>query len=246
MTKWQFFLYIIRSIFAPNSIPRMEMKMFRLVNRDRKEHGLPKLFFQNDLREVARKHSRDMAKKDYFAHENMLGHTPSDRYKLARITDVTSGENLAKIGGFKNPVVRAEIGLMNSPGHRANILNTSFNCVGVALVISERRVHYFTQNFAFRNIVLDKRIPKSARIKKGLRIKGKTVSVSTLIHYRINQVQSPISKGNIAVTNKQFDHIIPFKERGHYTVSLYTQTSKDSQFRMVNRFDIRAKKGIFG
>jgi len=171
-----FFLKVILlRIFRPNSRLTFEYRMFNYVNQERKEHGLPKLFFQYDLREVARKHSKDMAKHKYFAHEGRTGTTPKDRFEHLNISEVVAGENLAMIGGYENPVLKAHIGLMNSPGHRANILSNSFNCVGVGVAVSENEVYYFTQNFSFRLFTI-KGVRKKLWFAKHLNIKVKRIA----------------------------------------------------------------------
>jgi len=78
--------------------------MLRSLNHDRKIHGLQKLRMQSDLRRVARRHSRDMARQDYFAHENKAGDSPADRNKLARVPDPQS--NSAEIEALGEKVGR--------------------------------------------------------------------------------------------------------------------------------------------
>lgn len=223
----------------------MEWKMLRLLNRDRKAYKLKPLFMQDDLRRVARDHSKDMAKKDYFEHENLIGMSHADRYKEAQISDVISGENLAKIGGYKHPVNRAEIGLMNSPGHRANILNAAYNCVGVGIHKSEQRVYFFTQNFAFRTLIFTKTPPKSFRKKKGLTLHFKPVGKMKMGVYRIlddNGVQ--VEKG-FHIQKGKNRMKIDFPGIGKYRLQLYTGKLGSSKLNLSNDLTIRVKKGWF-
>src|SRR3989338_4892182 len=194
MTFSQFIRYLFRRLFLPRAPRTMEWQMLRLLNKDSKQHRLPALFMQEDLRDVARKHSRDMARKDYFSHTNHQGKSPADRLKSARVTDAVSGENLAKIGGFAHPTVRAEIGLMNSPGHRANILNEKYNCVGIGVIKSATRIYYYTQNFAKRNLVFKKKPHRKILLKKGLSLRASTLRPLKEI---IVEVQQPHGKKEV-------------------------------------------------
>ncbi len=240
----QFILYLFRRLIFPRSTRTMEWHMLRLLNKDRKAHGLPGLFMQEDLREVARKHSRDMAKKDYFSHTNHQGKSPSDRLKKARVTDAISGENLAKIGGFAHPTVRAEIGLMNSPGHRANILNTKYNCVGMGVVKSATRIYYYTQNFAKRELLFQKKPKSKTTLKKGLIIEGKTLRSIKEIIIEVSQPHSKKEIHRIHVTKKKFKSTIPFPEHGHYEIKCYIQHK--TKYLMANSFQTRVLKSWWG
>lgn len=247
MTFIETLKYWIRLIFLPKSLRTMEWKMLVLLNRDRKDHGLKKLRMQEDLRVVARKHSRDMARKDYFEHENILGQTPFDRLEQARVTDVVAGENLAKIRGYEIPVQRAEIGLMNSPGHRANILNEKYNCVGIGIIKSQDESFYFTQNFAKRELVFTKKIKETVGIKKGLRIKGYFFHSPKDIIYQVKKHiddKDPLYENLIKGTERKFDFTIPFPEPGIYQVLIFASTDKEGKnFHIVNKFEIKTRHG---
>ncbi|MCD6109304.1 CAP domain-containing protein [bacterium] len=226
----------------------MEWKMLRLVNKDRKQNGLKKLRMQEDLRVVARKHSKDMAQKDYFEHKNLLGETPFDRLDKARITDIVAGENLAKIKGYQIPVRRAEIGLMNSPGHRANILKSDYNCVGIGIVKSQDQSFYFTQNFAERELVFTKKIKKVVRLKTGLNIKGYFLKNPKNIIYQVkNHIndKDPLYEKLIKVKDRKFNFVIPFSNTGIYQTLIFVETENGSEkFNVVNKFEIKVRKGF--
>ena len=128
-----------------NNASAYEMKVLELVNAERAKHGLSSLSWDNRLADVARAHSRDMAARNFFAHNNPDGKTPFDRIKAAGINYGSAGENIAT--GQKTPeeVVDA---WMNSEGHRANILNASYKKLGVGYVTANRGYKtYWTQNF---------------------------------------------------------------------------------------------------
>jgi uncharacterized protein YkwD len=128
-----------------NSRPRpdLESEMLELVNRERAKAGLPPLAPDPELTEVARKHSADMFVRSYFSHNSPDGKTPFDRMKEANVRFLTAGENLA----LAPTVEIAHTGLMNSPGHRANILNTKFGRVGIGIMDGGKRGLMVSQEF---------------------------------------------------------------------------------------------------
>ena len=111
-------------------VPNLESKMLELINRERTARGLQPLVADPPARQLARAHSRDMFNRGYFAHENPEGQDPFDRMKEARIHFSSAGENLA----LAQTLDLAHHNLMNSPGHRANILNPSFHRVGIGIL----------------------------------------------------------------------------------------------------------------
>lgn len=249
MTFWEHIKYIFRVLFFPHSLKTMEWKMLKLVNKDRKKHGFSKLRMQQDLREVARKHSKDMARKDYFEHENIAGQTPFDRLDEARVTDVVAGENLAKIRGFKNPVIRAEIGLMNSPGHRANILHKEYNTVGIGIIKSIDESFYYTQNFASRDLIFTRKIPHKTTLKKGLKLKGFVFTKGKKVIYQVKRnEESPqvLNDGIGKIENNKFQFHINFKETGIFVVLIYiNKINNPESFKIANKFEIKVRKGWF-
>lgn len=110
--------------------PAYEAEMLLLINEERRKRGLKLLEADGDMLQVARAHSRDMFAKGYFAHDNLEGKGPFDRIRDANIRFRAAGENLA----LAQTVEIAHVNLMNSPGHRANILNPSFGRVGIGIL----------------------------------------------------------------------------------------------------------------
>ena len=128
-----------------NSRPRpdLEKQMLDLVNKERQANGLNPLAPDPELTEVARKHSADMFARGYFAHDTPDGLSPFDRMRAAKIRFTTAGENLALAPTL--PV--AHTGLMNSPGHRANILRREFGRVGIGVMDGGMRGLMISQEF---------------------------------------------------------------------------------------------------
>jgi len=130
-----------------SQIRPMEDQLFNLLNSARADEGLSALAHHAELRLVAREHSEDMYRRDFFDHTNPDGQTPQDRVENAGISIITGAENIAMNTGHTDPVQEAHTGLMNSPGHYANIMNSTFNTVGVGIA-GDGDKFYFTQVFA--------------------------------------------------------------------------------------------------
>ena len=108
----------------------LEMKMLQLVNQERTKRGLKPLQWDPQLLPVARAHSQDMFARGYFSHYTLEGKDPFDRMKAAGIKYYSAGENLAL-----GPTLSiCHEGLMNSPGHRANILNPTYGRVAIGIL----------------------------------------------------------------------------------------------------------------
>ena len=118
--------------------------MLALVNQARAAQGLAPLALDNHLRSIARTHSADMAARDYFAHVNPDDLSPMDRLVAAGYEFTLMGENLA----LYPSTVGAHEGLMDSPGHRANILHEGFGRISIGVFVKSEYEIYFTQLFA--------------------------------------------------------------------------------------------------
>ncbi|PLT33425.1 CAP domain-containing protein [Bacillus sp. V5-8f] len=136
-----------RDFYSPGSPALMEgfeYQLFDLTNATRVNHNLSILNWDSHVRETARKHSADMAKNQYFSHTNLEGESPFDRMEDDGVRFMTAGENLAT-GQFSS--VFAHEGLMNSMGHRKNILQKDFELLGVGVAFDSNSRPYYTENF---------------------------------------------------------------------------------------------------
>jgi uncharacterized protein YkwD len=120
-----------------------EQEMFRMVNTERTKQGMPLLAFDDQLRDVGRAHSQDMFARGYFSHYTPEGKSPFDRMEAAGINYQYAGENLA----LAPSTPLAMQGLMNSPGHRANILSPNFHTIGIGVVDGGIYGMMFSQEF---------------------------------------------------------------------------------------------------
>jgi uncharacterized protein YkwD len=107
------------------------------LNRERAHSGLHELKLNKKLSRAARRHARDMGRRNYFSHDTLGGGTFVDRIRaegyLKGARSWVVGENLAwGSRSFSRPRVIMKL-WMNSAGHRANILNASFREIGIGL-----------------------------------------------------------------------------------------------------------------
>ena len=123
------------------SVRAYEQEVIRLVNVERAKAGLKALTEDWELSRVARYKSQDMHDLRYFSHTSPTYGSPFEMMKAFGIRYRTAGENIAM--GYRTPAAVVQ-GWMNSPGHRANILNAFYTKIGVGYVASG---NYWTQHF---------------------------------------------------------------------------------------------------
>jgi len=122
-----------------------EAAVVSLTNAERAKAGCGALRVDQRLVTAAKRHSADMAANNYFSHTSQNGDSPWDRMAAAGYPDA-GAENIAK--GY--PTAAAVVkGWMNSPGHRANILNCGLRAIGVGMAPGPGGP-YWTQNFGRR------------------------------------------------------------------------------------------------
>ena len=121
-----------------------ESGMVDLVNKERVQKGLAPLTLDPSISTVARGKSRDMFERRYFSHYDPDGKNAADRMDAAKISYTVVGENLA----YAPDLASAHDGLMNSPGHRANILEPRFGRIGIGVIDGGIYGKMFTQIFA--------------------------------------------------------------------------------------------------
>ncbi|WP_108307090.1 CAP domain-containing protein [Metalysinibacillus jejuensis] len=118
--------------------------MFELLNASRVHYGLQPLLWHDKLSQIARLHSVDMATHNFFSHTNLSGEAPHDRIERGGLSPRMSGENISY--GYTNSILAHE-GLMDSKGHRDNILQADFTHIGIATAFNAEYAPYITQNF---------------------------------------------------------------------------------------------------
>lgn len=122
-----------------------EKQIFDQLNQERQKAGLPILEWNEPLAEAARSHSLVMAENDKLAHQ-LAGEPPlQERIALQGVRFTRAGENVALTGHLED----VHLGLMGSPGHRANMLSPKYNAVGIGVIEQNGKI-YVTQDFAFQ------------------------------------------------------------------------------------------------
>ncbi|MGE7909592.1 CAP domain-containing protein [Lysinibacillus xylanilyticus] len=124
-----------------SDVSAFEQEVVKLTNAERTKAGLAPFKTDDKLMAAAREKSQDMQSKNYFSHTSPTFGSPFDRMKALGITYKSAGENIAQGQRTPQEVVKA---WMDSPGHRANILNEKFTHIGVGYVKSG---NYWTQQF---------------------------------------------------------------------------------------------------
>lgn len=124
-----------------SSVTAFENEVIRLVNEIRVKNGLSALNTNWELSRIARYKSQDMVSNRYFSHTSPTYGSPFQMIKSFGLTYQSAGENIAYGQTTPQAVVNA---WMNSSGHRANILNSSYKQIGVGYVANG---HYWTQLF---------------------------------------------------------------------------------------------------
>jgi uncharacterized protein YkwD len=159
---------------APSiNIAALEKRVHELINQQRNYQGLSSLSFDSSLAVIAKGHSQDMARNNYFAHENLQGLSPTDRgnqqgypcrkdygsYYTYGLAENIYQNNLYDSVTYYNGIpsydwnTEQEIaqstvdGWMNSAGHRKNILTSSFDREGIGVAIATNDKVYITQDF---------------------------------------------------------------------------------------------------
>lgn len=118
---------------SSENLRSLEYQLLDLVNKERKRAGLNLYIMDNALQMVARAHSADMVKRDFFDHKNPDGESPFDRMTKAGIKYMKAAENVA----YNSSVAEIHKSLMNSPGHRKNIMNPQLGSIGIGIVNSK-------------------------------------------------------------------------------------------------------------
>lgn len=120
-----------------------EKQMFEQVNQERTKFGVKPLAWNESFAQIGRNHSKDMFEGGYFSHYSKEGKDVGNRLDESGIVYTYAGENLA----LAPDVTRAHTGLMDSPGHRRNILDPAFGQIGIGAIDGGIYGKMFTQIF---------------------------------------------------------------------------------------------------
>ncbi len=126
----------------------LERKTFDFINQKRNENGLAKLIWSDDAAKLARQHSENMAKHDFFSHVGLNGRMVDQRaidFGLDKWKSI--GENIAFCQGFSNPADFVVQRWMLSDGHRKNLLNRMWKESAIGMAKTDEGKFFFTQIF---------------------------------------------------------------------------------------------------
>ncbi|MFN7937645.1 MAG: CAP domain-containing protein [Bryobacteraceae bacterium] len=123
----------------------LETQVLQQVNRERQSRGLPPLRQDPQLTKLARQHSRNMADRRFFSHDDPTQGDVGDRLKSAGIPWTACAENIYRASATPDPAPAAVRAWMKSPGHRANLLGKNYTRTGIG--IDNRRAFLITQIF---------------------------------------------------------------------------------------------------
>ncbi|HET7737141.1 MAG TPA: CAP domain-containing protein, partial [Tepidiformaceae bacterium] len=141
--------FYLPEVGAVGGMSGLESQMFQLMNAERAANGLPAYAYDASLSRVARIRGHQMIDQGYFGHRDPFGFTMYvELLNHFGFGFRYAGENLVMNGyAYDVSASLAVEGLMNSPTHRANMLNAGFTRVGVGEVTDGAGGHYYTLIF---------------------------------------------------------------------------------------------------
>jgi uncharacterized protein YkwD len=136
--------------YSDRDLNRLERKLFDAVNERRKQAKVLPLVWSDLLASEARRHSTAMLEGGFFGHRDPVRGDLDRRLKerAAKLLWRRIAENIHQQRGAEDPVSAAVESWMESPGHRKNVLDGSFNGSGVGSAVAQDGTHYTTQIFA--------------------------------------------------------------------------------------------------
>jgi uncharacterized protein YkwD len=200
--------------FLPPDVQSLKNLMLDLINADRTEAGVSPVIWDDMAELVGQNHTEDMADNGFFSHWNMAGEGPDHRYGAIGGLDTTF-ENIhtfwyrfddgspVPIDDWEAVVREAEIGLMNSPGHRRNILDPAHTHVGVGIAYNpELGQFWLAQEFVNHYIRLQP-LPQKMSLGSTYTLQGELLPMahSPLINLAYSPFLKPMSKAELANTD---------------------------------------------
>lgn len=173
-----------------------ETRLLAMLNRDRQRHGLAPLALDERVSVIARKHSQEMFETGVVAHLSPTTGSAADRVKAGGVSSAVVLENVARAYG----VAEAQEGLMNSPGHRANILSRDATHVGIGVVLGQEvagsRELFVTQLFTrkggpFNRVETHKVVRQRLHKARDLREDARLSTVAQQMADAIGKGQTP-------------------------------------------------------
>lgn len=129
---------------APDDLRTLENEVIRLVNVERSKANVPALSANNELSRIARIKSNDFINNNYFSHTSPTYGSPFEMLKSFGVNYTAAAENIASGQRSAAEVMNT---WMNSSGHKANIMNSTYNQIGVGVARDNKGTLYWTQLF---------------------------------------------------------------------------------------------------
>jgi uncharacterized protein YkwD len=168
----------------------LQAQALDLLNQDRQAHSLQPVAWDSVAATAAARHTEDMIQHGYFSHWNLQGLGPDHRYTLAGGTHIAA-ENLhifsytfsdgrgAPIENWPDIIERAQLGLMNSPGHRATILDPAHTHVGIGMAYDAAKGQFtLAQVFTRHYVQLARPLPLQVRLGEQITLQGEVVGAA--------------------------------------------------------------------
>ncbi len=138
-------------LFSQSELHQLEREAADLINQERLKLGLTAIAWSEDAAKVARLHSSNMAKLNFFGHAGADGKMVDERADQLGVKKWRAiGENIAFNRGYSDPIKTAVEKWMQSTGHRNNLLNPRWQETGIGIAVTPEGCFYFTQVFLER------------------------------------------------------------------------------------------------
>jgi hypothetical protein len=225
--------------------------MLDLINDDRATEGLSPVAWDNFATRIAQAHAEDMAANGYMSHWNLSGEGPDIRYGLAGGTEVVQ-ENVymywyryddgrpAPIEDWKKVVQEAQTSLMNSPGHRANIMSPEHTHVGIGIAYNpETGDVRIAQEFINRYVSLEP-IPEYAKLGDTVVVAGELLpgASNPLINLAYEPFPTP-------VTIDWLDETSTYTSAAVFFEAIEPTVNADGHFSARSILDAEGQPGIY-
>jgi Cysteine-rich secretory protein family len=138
-------VFVLAPALVSASQSPAEKRIFDELNQERQKAGLPALEWSELAADAARHHARMLAESNTLSHQFLGEPSLPERLGATGVRFTNAAENVARTEHIED----VHLALMNSPGHRANILSPKYNAVGIGVVEDQGRI-FVTQDFMFR------------------------------------------------------------------------------------------------
>lgn len=238
---------------TPTSTPSLSAlarHMLELVNRDRQAAGLNPLEWDETAAQVGQAHAEEMVTHGYLSHWNFLGYGPEHRYFFAGGRDVVrenvysfyqrynTGEGVP-IEDWEGTIASAQQKLMESPGHRENILQPSHTHVGIGIAYDPKRGELrIAQEFVDRYVAVEP-VPGQVSLGGSLEVAGRVLpgASSPLLNLAYEPFPQPMTMEALNTTSTY--------QSAAETYQAVAPNLQGDRFAATIRFNATDKPGLY-